>query len=111
MAKKVQTLRKGLSVDDLLEGSWVLKFIKEVKETGDSTLANEDELKFTTEVVEFACKRLLEHVDAGGRVTKRTVINSFASMSRMLSFAGDSILEKMRNERITPTVLDEIANV
>ena len=77
MAKKATPiLRKGLKVTDLLSGSWMVK---------EDRYSSEDEIEeLVDEILMLACSGLIAAADEGGRVTRRTVINTLSSAANIL---------------------------
>jgi len=105
MAKKkskAPVLRPGLSVEQLLQGTWMA--------SPDRYTCDDEMVPVTDELLRIACQRLIDEADLGGRVTRRTIINTLCQASTMLKAAKDHITEKMGNDEFTPTLLDKIAN-
>lgn len=101
--KKTPQLRPGLTVDEVLEGTWMV---------ASDRYVSEDELFVLTDrLLREAVQGLIDEADSGGRVTRRTVINTLSGLSTLLMNAKDHIREKMSSGELDPTVLDEIANV
>ena len=106
MAKKRKSkapfLRKGLTVDELLAGTWM---ISETRYTSEGEIDH-----LTIKILRAACQGIIDEVDSGKRVTRRAVINTFCRIGDMLITAKDHITQKMGEGKLTPTLLDKIAN-
>jgi len=100
---KVPVLRKGLTVDQLLAGTWLIS---------ENRYVNDDELiELSDRILRAVCQGLIDEADSGGRVTRRAIINTLPGIGNMLLTAKDHIIQKMGEGVFTPTLLDEIANV
>ena len=99
---KVPTLRKGLTVDNLLEGHWVLSPDRYV---GEMEMTNVSE-----KILRATCQAMIDEADRGEQVTRRAIINTIGRLNDMLITAKDHITGKMGDGRLTPTLLDKIAN-
>lgn len=99
---KVPFLRNGLTVDELLSGTWMVE---------PNRYFNDGEMfDLSNKLLRDACQGLIDHADEDGQVTRKTVISTFCNLARMLTHAKDHITVKMGNGQFTPTVLDKIAN-
>jgi len=106
---KVPELRPGLSIDDLIGGSELQKLLK-AKEWPCATRYPEmDGIGF--EVVEFLLKRVIQHVNNGGRVTRQGLIEGFTTAGKMSLRAKGLILDRMNEGKLSPTVLDRLAAI
>ena len=103
MSNKIPTLRPGLSVSDLLGGTWMV---------AESRYTATDELvELNDALIRAAAQGLIDHANGGGRVTRRTVINTLCGLSQMLTFLKDHITDKMSRGELTPSVLDKLAGI
>lgn len=102
MAKKVPALRKGLTVDEMLAGTWM---VAENRYFTDGEM-----VKLSSSLLKAACQGLIDGADAGGEITRKTVISTLCNTARMLTNAKDHITLKMGEGVFTPTLLDKIAN-
>lgn len=100
--KKVPHLRKGLTVDELLAGTWMVK--------EDRYFTDGEMFELANKILRDACQGLIDGADGDSTVTRKTVISTFCSISRMLINAKDHITEQMGEGKLTPTLLDKIAN-
>jgi len=100
---RVPALRKGLTVDELLAGTWMVM--------EDRYFTDGEMVDLSDSLLRAACQGLIDHADEGGMVTRKTVISTFCGLARMLTSAKDHITEKMGENKFTPTLLDKIANV
>lgn len=99
---KVPVLRKGLTVDELLSGTWMVD---------PNRYFNDGEMTdLTNALLRAACQGLIDHADENDRVTRKTVISTFCNLGRMLTHAKDHITIGMGEGKFTPTLLDKIAN-
>jgi hypothetical protein len=103
MAGKIPTLRPGLSVSDLIDGSWM---VAETRYT-----ATDELVELNDALLRAAAQGLIDHANGGGRVTRRTVINTLCGLAQMLTFAKDHITEKMSRGELTPSILDKLAGI
>jgi len=100
---KVPTLRKGLTVDALLKGTWMAV---------DGQYAGEYELtELTDRLLRDALQGLIDYANAGGRVHRRVVSSTLCNIANKLRFAKDHICQGIGADKFTPTILDELANV
>ena len=100
--RKIPMLRKGLTVDELLAGTWMI--------SPDRYNKDDEIVELTDKIVRAACQALIDEVDGGATVNRRTVINTFCSIGQMLVTCKDHITQKMGEGVFTPTLLDKIAN-
>lgn len=99
---KILALRKGLTVDELLVGTWM---ITETRYTTDHEM-----VEMADGILRAAVQGLIEAANDDKQVTRQTIINTFCSISKMLIMSKDWITQKMGEGKFTPTLLDEIAN-
>lgn len=101
--KKVPALRVGLTVDDLLRGTWLAN---PNRYTADGEL-----VELSDKVLRDALQGLIDHANSGERVTKRTVIATLCAAADHLKAMKDIICEGLTRGEFTPTVLDELAGI
>ena len=99
---RVPALRKGLTVDELLSGTWMVNPDRYFNDGEMFDLANK--------ILRDACQGLIDGADGDSTVTRKTVISTFCNLSRMLIHAKDHITIGMGEGKFTPTLLDKIAN-
>ena len=104
MARKNKTpqFRAGLTIDDLIAGSWINE---------QNRYQSTDELDFSIDIIRAVCQGLIDAANTGDRVTRRGVINTLSAISTMTMAVKDNIIVKMNNGELTPTVIDELANL
>ena len=100
--KKVPTLRRGLTVDELLAGTWMI--------SPDRYIKDDELVELVDKMVRDTCQALIDEADAGEEINRRAVINTFCSIGQMLVTCKDHITQKMSNGEFIPTILDKIAN-
>ena len=100
MAKKVPTLRRGLTVADLRKGCWINE---------PNRYTTDYELTFTDDVVNLALQRLIDAANNGERVHRKAVSETLCGIGQMLTSLKDTINERLRSGELTPSILERIA--
>lgn len=102
-------LRPGLSIDDLIGGSYLQDLLKTYEWEHFVRYPEMEAIGF--EVVEFLLNRLIQHVNEGHLVTRQALTEGFTTAGKMSLRAKIIILERMNNGSLSPTVLDRIAGI
>lgn len=103
MASKVPQLRKGLTREDLLKGTWFEKLLAR-----DPTVykASDEEMAAL-----HACLPLLDAliamVESDQRVSARTISDFFGMVERFAEIRS-VINHRLKNGDLTPTILDRL---
>lgn len=106
MGRKIPKLRPGLSVNDLLDGGWTKHYVN-----GTRNYKEDGEMLFASEIVKIACEKLIEAANTGERVTRKNVKMTFSAIAYALKRSSETICDNMTNDKLSPTILDELANV
>lgn len=99
---KAKILRPGLTVDDLKKGreSWVgpdrYKTAYEIEEVVD-------------EAVNMVLQAFIDKANKGERIHSKVVSNTCCAIADNLRAVKEGIMERLRADELTPTVLDRLA--
>lgn len=104
MAKsKVPQLRKGLTRDDLLKGTWYAKALARDPEAYKPDPVEMRAIEAALPLLDA----LLAMVNSGERVSQRTVTSFFTTVERFTQIR-DTINAGIKDGRLSPDVLDKL---
>lgn len=102
MAARTPELRKGLTREELLAGTWYAKLLNGTYSYKPDPLENEAAAAFVALV-----DHLIAYVNAGNRVTRKDVTTFFTMVERCAGVRA-VITERMGKGELTPSLLDEL---
>lgn len=103
---KVPQLRKGLTREDLLEGTWVGAVLKgegDWASYGSLNPQERDDLEACLPLLDY----LIGQVASGRRFSRRDLTGFFTTVERFCAIRS-VITERMAKGELTPSLLDEL---
>lgn len=104
-SRKILQLRKGLTREDLLKGTWLEKLIQADDDAGESRLNKPEQaaLRAFLPVLDA----FIAYVNDGNRASRKDVTSFFVAIE---NFCGirEWINSRIATEELTPTLLDKL---